>query len=802
MNISARFTVADDFLRDLQIGVRLLRRQWGSSAILVLTLALGIGANTAVFSLIETVFLRPLPVHAPERLVLFSGDPLGGSISGNAPEGAWNLFSNAAADFLRTGTSPFESIAAFAASDDTVSARRSDQPGGAARADTHLVSGNYFTVLGVEPQLGRAFTSNDDRAEAPPVAVVSDAFWRNVFHGDPRVVGSTVIVNTTAFTVVGVMPSSFFGVRVRRAPDLWIPLTRQPEVQLRESLRLRTDYYWLNLVGRLAAGQSRDAAQALMTDALHRFLASTAGPAPDAAALTRIRKTRVTMVSGARGLSFVRDQDVRPLSLMFAVVGLLLLLACANVATLLLCRADTRRTEVAVRKALGAGRGRLIRQWLTESLLLAAMGAIGGILLAQWTVPILQTFFPSGPVRATLNATVLAFATGTALVATVLFGLAPAFHAGRIEGLAALRTAGHGTGRSRRIFGVREPLVIAQIAVSLVLVVGATLFARTLFNLEREPLGFGYERNVLLVPINPRLAGYTPDNVGALYRRLSDQVAALPGVEAVTFARYSPFSGRTSSIGAAVEGYTAPSGQRLRLETVQVGPTYPQTLGMPVVMGRAIDIDDTVGGNQVAMVNEAFARRFFPTSNPLGHHLQLNTRNGGQTEIVGVVRDALFHSPRDQMTPFVFVPMLQVTDQMALDTARSKCARVATPACSRPRSGKQIAGIDGRLGVTRTRTLRAQVLDTFGAERVMSGFVMVLAGLWADRRGGWALRRRLLRRRPARSQGDRSSGLTRRVPDGRAGAHRARDRDPDHRGPDRGLSDGHDRRPERGEPAV
>ena len=706
----------------------MLRRQWGSSAILVLTLALGIGANTAVFSLIETVFLRPLPVHAPERLVLFSGDPLGGSISGHAPpEGAWNLFSNTAADFLRTGTSPFESIATFAASDDTVSARRSDQPGGGARADAHLVSGNYFTVLGVEPQLGRAFTSNDDRAEAPPVAVVSDAFWRNVFHGDPRVVGSTVMVNTTAFTVVGVMPSSFFGVRVRRAPDLWIPLTRQPEVQLRESLRLRTDYYWLNLVGRLAPGQSRDAAQALMTDALHRFLASMAGPAPDAAALTRIRNTRVAMVSGARGLSFVRDQDVKPLSLMFAVVGLLLLLACANVATLLLCRADARRTEVAVRKALGAGRGRLIRQWLTESLLLASMGAIGGLLLAQWTVPILQTFFPSGPVRATLNATVLAFATGTALLATVLFGLAPAFHAGRIEGLAALRTAGHGTGRSRRIFGVREPLVIAQIAVSLVLVVGATLFARTLFNLEREPLGFD-QRNVLLVPINPRLAGYTPDNVGALYRRLYDQVAALPGVEAVTFARYSPFSGRTSSIGAAVEGYTPPSGQRLRLETVQVGPTYPQTLGMPVVMGRAIDIDDTVGANQVAMVNEAFARRFFPTSNPLGHHLQLNTRNGGQTEIVGVVRDALFHSPRDQMTPFVFVPMLQVTDQMALDCeievrTRGDAGLLATSV------RQTIAGIDGRLGVTRTRTLRAQVLDTFGAERVMSGFVMVLAGL-------------------------------------------------------------------------
>ena len=720
------FTVADDFCRDVQIGVRMLRRQWGSSLVLVLTLALGIGANTAVFSLIETVFLRPLPVHAPERLVLFSGDPVGGSISGanTPPEGVWNLFSNAAADALRTGTSPFESIAAFAASDDTVSARRPNEPSAGTRADAHLVSGNYFMVLGAEPQLGRTFTPADDRVEAPPVAIVSDHFWRDVFRGDPRVVGATVIVNTTAFTVIGVMPSSFFGVRVRRAPDLWLPLARQPDVQRRESLRLRADYYWLNLVGRLAPGQSRAAAQAPMTDALHRFLVSTAGSAPDAAALTRIRNTRLAMVSGARGLSFVRDRDVKPLSLMFAVVGLLLLLACANVAMLLLCRANARRTEVAVRRALGAGRGRLIRQWLTESLLLAAMGGIGGILLAQWIVPILQTFFPSGPVRATLNAAVLAFATGTALVAPVLFGLAPAFYAGRIDELAALRTAGHGTDTPRRAFGAREPLVIAQIAVSLVLVVGATLFARTLFKLEHEPLGFD-QNNVLLVPINPRLAGYTPGNVGALYRRLYDQVSALPGVDAVTFARYSPFSGHTSAFGAAVEGYTPPPGPLFRLETVQVGPNYPQTLGMPVLMGRAIGIDDTVGTNAVAMVNEAFARRFFPASSALGHHFQLNTK---QYEIVGVVRDALFHSPRDQMIPFVFVAMLQVTDQMALDCeielrTRGDASLLATSV------RQTVAQIDSRLGVTRTQTLRAQVLDTFRPERVMSGFVTVFAGL-------------------------------------------------------------------------
>jgi predicted permease len=722
---SRSFIVADDFIRDVQIGVRMMRRQWGTSLVLALTLALGIGANTAVFSLVEAVFLRPLPVHDPYKLVLFSGDPGGGTTTTSTPpDGVWALFSTEASDVLRDSSSAFESIAAFAASDDTVTARAPGERGPGTRADAHLVSGNYFSVLSVEPELGRLFSASDDQRGAPPVVIVSDGFWRKVLRADREVVGSTIILNTTPMTVVGVMAPEFFGVRVRRAPDLWVPLARQPEVQLREPFRLRDDYYWLNLIGRLAPGRAREGAQTSTTDALHRFLEMKAGSSPDATALTRIRGTRLAMVSGARGLSFVRDRDVKPLGLLFAVVGLLLLLACANVATLLLCRANARRSEVAVRRALGAGRGRLIRQWLTESLILGAVGTIGGLLLARWIAPVLEAFFPSGPVHATLNGTVLAFATGASLVASLLFGLAPTLYAGRIGELGALRSTGHGTDARRRAFGVGEPLVIMQIAVSLVLVVGATLFARTLFNLEREPLGFDQD-NVLLVSINPRLAGYTPTNVGVLYRRLYDQISTLPGVEAATFARYSPFSGHTSSFGASVEGYAPPGGTRLRLETVQVGPNYPQTLGMPLVMGRAIQIDDTVGTTLVAMVNEAFVRQFFPISNPIGHHFRI----GGPTyEIVGVVRDALFHSPRDRMIPFVFVAMLQVTDQMALDCeielrTRGNAAGVA------PLVRQTITELDSRLVGARTTTLRAQVLDTFGSERVMAGFVSVLAGL-------------------------------------------------------------------------
>jgi predicted permease len=718
------FGVWDDFRRDLVVGSRVLGRQWGTTVVIVLTLAMGIGANTALFSLIDALFLRELPVNAPSLLALYSGEDWSGSMSGSRfPDGAWKVFSNDAYVSLSTQPASLGSVAAYAASEDRVAARVTSQAGSPVRASASLVSGNYFDVVGATPLVGRELRPSDDRLEAPPVVVISHNCWQNLFHGSREAIGSQVTINKTTFAVVGVMPPEFFGVRVRRAPDFWVPLAWQPEIQVEPPARLRPNYYWLSLFSRLAPGQSIRAAQQAATVALHQYLVSTIGSAPDAATLHRVQSTFVAMTSGARGVSRDRDRDFRPLALLFVTVGLLLLIACANVATLLLCRANVRRTEVAVRRALGAGRGRLIRQWLTESLMLAAMGGVGGLFLAHWIAPVLASFFPSGPFAVALNGTVLAFATLLALGASVLFGLAPALYAGRVDELAALRSTGHGTDRRRRTLGVSEPLVIGQIAVSLVLVVGATLFARTLFNLEHEPLGFDQD-NVLLTQINPRQAGYTPADVGVLYRRLYDQLAALPGVQSVTFARYSPFSGHTSSFGASVDGYTPPTNRPLQLEAVEVGPNYPQTIGIPLVSGRAIGIEDTMGATPVAMVNEAFVHQFFPTSNPLGHHLTLS----GSYEIVGVVRDALFHTPRDQMIPFVFVSMLQVTDSMALDCEFELRTR-GNAATLAPLVRQAVATTDGRVTVSSAQTLRTQVLNTFQSERVMSGFVTVLAAL-------------------------------------------------------------------------
>jgi predicted permease len=715
----------DDLARDVGYGVRALRREPAFALVAILTLALGIGANTAIFSVVDAVMLRPLPVDHPERLVLFSGDVSTGTISGMLPDGAWSLFSTEAYEALRSANLPFQDVAAFAGGESDVTVRFLDQDGTQAADEshlgTHLVSGNYFDVMGVRAALGRTLEAHDDRPGVAPVAVISDRYWHQLFHADSNIVGRVVHLNQVAFTIVGVTPAPFFGERVTAPPAFWVPLVWQPDIQLRESVLLRPDYYWLSLIGRLGPGQTERAAESAANVALRQFLTAKAGTTIDASMRDRIAGIRIDMVSGARGISPIREPAAKPLTLLLAAAGLVLLIACANVATLLLCRATTRGTEVAVRRALGASRARLMRQWLTESAILATLGAALGVLVANWTAPFLLSFLSGGPVHAALNGPVLLFSTTTALVATLVFGLAPALQAGRTDALAVLRSSGRGPRHRRRVLGVTEPFVVVQLALSLVLAVGAALCARSLFNLERTP--YGFDQDILLAKIDPKPGGYTVESVGTLYRRVYDAVAALPGVESVTFARYSPFGGYRSSFGdAMVEGYTPPPGQDLRLEAVEVGPNYPQTLGMPLVAGRSLAFTDTTGAAPVAMVNEAFARRFFPTSSPVGHQLRLNT----PYEIVGVVSDAQFHGARDATTPFVFVPMLQETSQRALDCEVE--VRTRGDAATFAQAVRQtIEGVDSRVVVRRTRTLRSQVLASFGPERLAAGFVGAFA---------------------------------------------------------------------------
>lgn len=714
-----------DLAADVRYAVRALRRNPGFATVAVLTLTLGIGANTAIFSLVNAVLLRPLPVQDPGRLVLFNGDVGSGTqTSLPFPDGTWTLFSTETYRFLASQSLPFDGIAAFESGDFRESLAESAAPGTTPGTVTiKFVSGNYFQVMGAAATRGRVLEAGDDRPGAPLVAVVSDRFWRNHFGADPGAIGRTVTFDSVSgrqvVAVAGIMPAEFFGERVQaHAPDLWMAISQRDA-----AIRDRTDYYWLSLIGRLAPGQNLATAQTQTIAALRQFLASQAGTAASAETSKRVASVRIDMVDGSRGISNARAANGRLLGLLLSAVGVILLIACANVGTLLLARASSRRREIAVRRALGAGRARLIRQWLTESLVVGTAGALGGVALAWYAGPVLLlgVLRISGDhIRATIDPTVLLFTTGATLVACLLFGLAPALQAGRVDPMGSLRVS-RGA-RRPRLLGVSDPFLVAQIALALVLVVGASLLVRTLVNLQSTPFGFDQD-NVLFVSINPRPVGLGPKMVGTLYQRISDRIGAIPGVEHVTFARFSPFGGHASRFTSTIEGYEPQAGETVRLFTVQVGPDYPVTMGMPLRKGRAIGPRDVQGTPDVAMVNEAFQKRYMPGAEPVGRHFSYNNR---QFEIVGVIADAQFQNAREPLIPMAFVAMLQETTGMALDCEIEVRTRGGAAAMI-PAVRDGIASVDSRVRILNADTFQGQVRSQFGPERTAAGFIVAFA---------------------------------------------------------------------------
>jgi predicted permease len=725
-----------DWWNDLRFGARLLAQKPGFTIVATLTLALGIGANTAIFTLFDAVLLRPLPVRDPARLVLFSASPGEGTSTGDPPKGRWRLFSTGVYEFFRTQALPYESLAAFRSGETIVSVRLAGDGAGAGpaqRAQAHLVSGTYFTVMGVSAALGRVLTVDDDRTNGAPAAVISDGFWKTRLHADPSIAGKVAILNGTAFTIVGVAPPEFFGERVRRPADFWVPLAFQPQIELRPSFLERTDTYWLSIIGRLPAGDRRaqtQAAQAATTTALRQFLKNAAGARLTPALEREIQESRVELEDGSGGISGLRQNYSAPLRILLGVVLLVLLIACANVGNLLLARAAARQGEISVRMALGATRARLVRQLLTESLLLAALGAACGVVLARWVVRALLALVvsPTAPVHAALNGSVLAFTVAIACAAGMLFGLAPAVRAGRVELVTAMKSGARGIASPRRRLGAAEMLVAAQIAVSLVLLVGAGLFARSLLNLQQQPLGFDRDR-VLLARLNPRLAGYKPADVAVLYRKLHDRLSALPGVRSATLASYSPLSGSKSGSGATVEGYAPKPGESVDLETIFVGPSYPDALGIPLVHGRAIGLQDGGGTPLVAMVNEAFERRYFPGTSAIGHRFTYDPPEAGHFfEIVGVLRDARFHDARDAVEPMAFLALLQDTTQFALSS--EVAAWTGGPPAALSNAMRQaVADVDRSLPVNDPRPLADQVASKFDTERLAARLVSVFSAL-------------------------------------------------------------------------
>ena len=721
----------DTLFKDLKYGLRGLWKRKGFAAIAVLTLALGIGANTAIFTLVNAVMLNSLPVEKPEELVLFSDTTSEGtSLSDGPRSGQWLRFSYTSYEYFRNHNQSFQDIAALRSGTSRLSVRRTDsQASSAARAVGHLVTGNYFSVLGVRAQRGRVLTLEDDREGAQPAAVISHRYWEQELNSDPAAVGKSFIINGTNFTVVGITPPEFFGERVRRPPDFWLPLSFQPQIELRESFLKEQQAYWLMVMGRLKPGVSMDHAQATTNLALRQFLTEQAGSQLTEERQKSIQNTYVKLVEGKGGISGLRTFYSKPLHMLMAIVGMVLLIACANVGSLLLSRAAARKSEISLRMALGATRWRIIRQLLTESMVLAVIGGVVGVLLAQWGVFVLVGLVAQGsPLDTRPDAGVLVFTAGVSIVAGLLFGLIPAVQASRTNLSSAIKEKSRmRTGFLR--FSPSSLMVVLQVGLSMVLLTGAGLFARSLVKLQNEDLGFD-RTNLLLVGIDPRLAGYKPTELSTLYHQVIERLGTIPQVKSVSMATYAPMSGTRRSSSIQIPGYTPEPGEDLSVDDILTGPKYAETLGVPVLHGREIDIRDTPSAPRVAVVNATFAERFFKGQNPIGRTFTFDdeTDDGAPLEIIGVVDDIKSGDARGKPEPAVYRPILQIQDQAAYSiTLHLRTAGDPTALASQVR--QMLNQIDDKLPVYGVTSMDEQLRQNLSQERLIAQLVSFFGAL-------------------------------------------------------------------------
>ncbi|MGH9970957.1 MAG: ABC transporter permease [Pyrinomonadaceae bacterium] len=715
----------DSIWKDIRYGLRGLLRRPAFTLVAVITLALGIGANTAIFTLINAVLLKPLPVKTPEDLVLFNDSESEGISTGDPATGEWRLFSYAAYRYFRDHDPSFQELSAFRSGEDRLSVWKvGSQSGGAARrASGHLVSGNYFAVLGVGALHGRVLGNEDDAPDAQPAAVISYGCWEQQWNKDEQAVGKDVVLNGTSFRIVGVMPREFFGERVRRSPDYWLPLTFQPQIGMRDSFLKDETVYWLNMLGRLKPNTNIEQAQASVALELQQFLTEQAGTQLTDDRRRSIQNSYVRLAPGGRGLSGLRFFYSEALKMLMVIVLLVLLIACANIGNLLLSRGAARQAEIALRQALGASRIRLIRQLLTESVLLAVIGGMCGIFLAQWAVSVLVTLLAkTAPLNVNPDFAVLGFTIGISLAAGLLFGIIPAVRATRTDLTSALKETATRGRRGRFRLSVGSALVISQVAMSLVLLVAAGLFARSLINLQKADLGFNRD-NVLLFGVDSRLAGYKPAELSALYRQLYDRLSALPNVRAATLATFSPMSGTSRTSSITVRGRTPNPGEDLIVSDILIGPTYAETLSLPLLLGRSIGLQDTAASNKVAVVNQSFAQHFFPNQNPIGRRITFEEDSDkDDCEIVGVIGDVKYRNAKEEATRAVYRPILQIQDQGAYSNViqiRTEGDPLRIAAAVRA----VVAQVDGRLTIGAMTSLRIQTDAALSQEKLTAQLV-------------------------------------------------------------------------------
>jgi predicted permease len=709
----------------------MLLQSKGWTSVVLVSLALGIGANTALFSAINGLLLKKLPVRDPDALVrLRYAGP-------NQVRTDIQIYGYTAPDARGRSIEPSFSYAMyqqFRADNRTMSDLFACAPLGRVNvvvngqgdiATGFVSSGNYYQALGVTARLGRTITPDDDRPSAAPVVVISHKYWISRFGGSPNVVGTPANVNNVPVTIVGVLPPEFSGVEqaVGDAPDVSLPLALEPQfnagLNAPPSRLSQPAFWWLEVMGRLnpastAAQVQGNLAGVFQATARAGFDSYLASASPEERTRSSVQDHAqvpdLLVDSGSRGIYDVNTTDLRAVTVLTAVVALVLLIVCANVANLLLSRATGRQKELSVRLALGATRARLVRQLLTESVLLAAIGGALGVLVGRWG----QQLLPGTPGQMSpLDWRVLAFVIAVTAVTGVVFGIAPALRATRADVSGALKETSRSVSASRSVLG--RSLVVAQVALSLVLLVGAGLFLRTLQNLRSVDVGFN-PRNVLLFRVNPVLNRYDGKKSSLLYEQIGERLRAVAGVRSVSWSNNSLMSGRRLSGGMFIQGRTYASGQRDVIYGVNVSPTFFETMEIPLVAGRGLTPRDNEGAPRVVVINEAAARKYFPNESPIGRRIGGTAEGSGGQEIVGVLRDAKYNAVRDAAVPTRYGPFAQGFQGTATFEVRTVGDPLAVVGAVRD----AVRQVDPTLPLTNVMTQLEEVEGRFQQERVFA----------------------------------------------------------------------------------
>ena len=720
-------------MQDIRYALRQMRKSPGFTLTAVITLALGIGANAAIFTLVQGILLKSLPVSDPKQLFRI-GDVDDCCVEGGytSDKGDVSIFSYDLYLHLKNAAPELEPLAAMQAGRNTYIVRRGTTDAKPLRGE--YVSGNYFTTFAIAPYLGRVLSDGDDQPSAAPVAVLSYNAWQSEFAGDPSIVGATIYIQTHPFTVAGVAPRGFFGDRISDDPPaFWTPLVDEAVIEGASSILHHEDSHWLYPVGRLRPGVSVLALQAKVSAALRQWM-STRAAYTDNGRTTEIPKQHVTIVPAGGGIQSMQQETGTGLLMLMILSSVVLLIACANIANLLLARSTARRTEISLRMALGAARGHLVRQIFTESVLLSCIGGLAGLAVAYAGAHvILSLAFPDAknlPIDAAPSLPVLGFAFLVSLVTGILFGTAPAWMSSHAQPAEALRGSSRST--SDRSSLPQKGLVIFQAALSLVLLVGAVLMTKSLNNLEHQDFGIS-TTNRYVLHLDIAGAGYTAERVQPLYREMQQRFATLPGVTGAGLALYSPLEGNNWGECVIQQGHGGPGpNDKCGSTWDRVSAGYLNTIGVPMARGREFTEQDTATSPQVAIVNETFVKRFFPKQDPIGRHFGIDyVPYSNAFEIVGVFKDFKLNNPRDETRPVYLRPITQQymaykEPSMISGEVQSLFVNSIVLRFNQPQQDvesmarRTLRSIDPNLTVDDLRSLASQVAGNFNQDRLIA----------------------------------------------------------------------------------